>query len=205
MILRDLIVNGEWEPGTRLTEKQLEQDLQVSRSVVRESLRQLESESLITLVPNVGPVVASLSREATRELYEVRAALEGMAANLASLKASDSDIEVLRTCADTLPRQVSDLRALIAAKNDFYDVLFRAADNSSLLAFHRNIQARISLMRSQTLQAPGRLARSRTELQELVAAISNRQPEAAERLARLHVEAAQALALAGFDEPTTSV
>jgi GntR family transcriptional regulator, trigonelline degradation regulator len=76
--LRTEIIEGRFAPGRRLTERELTEMLGVSRTVLRESLRQLESEGLISLIPNKGPVVRALTVEEARELYRIRETLEGL-------------------------------------------------------------------------------------------------------------------------------
>jgi DNA-binding GntR family transcriptional regulator len=78
-LLRRAIVGAEFAPGERLTERVLCERFAVSRTVVREALRQLESEGLVTTVPQRGPVVAVLSAADAASLYEVRALLEALA------------------------------------------------------------------------------------------------------------------------------
>src|SRR6056297_3133463 len=80
--LRTEIIEGRFAPGRRLTERELTEMLGVSRTVLRESLRQLEAEGLISLIPNQGPVVRALTVGEARELYRIREALEGLAARL---------------------------------------------------------------------------------------------------------------------------
>ena len=82
--LRSKIVAGEYGPRVRLTEKNLEEDLGVSRTVVREALRQLESEQLISIEPNIGPSVRELTFDDVVNLYQVRGVLEGAAGGLAA-------------------------------------------------------------------------------------------------------------------------
>src|SRR5690242_17465200 len=86
--LRQAIIAGRLEPGARLTERELTEMMGVSRTVVREALRQLESEGLIENIPNKGPVVRTLSLDEARDLYAVRAVLEGFAARLFADKAT---------------------------------------------------------------------------------------------------------------------
>jgi GntR family transcriptional regulator, trigonelline degradation regulator len=76
--LRDAIINGQFAPGARLVERQMCELLGVSRTLVREALRQLEAEGWVRILPYRGPVVASMTPEEVRDLYEVRSALEGI-------------------------------------------------------------------------------------------------------------------------------
>ena len=77
--LRKAILSGRYDAGERLKERQLMESLGVSRTLLREALRQIEAEGLVTLVPNRGPVVSVLSYEDAEEIYEVRGILESQA------------------------------------------------------------------------------------------------------------------------------
>src|SRR5262245_9679086 len=77
--LRKAILSGQYDAGERLKERQLMESLGVSRTLLREALRQIEAEGLVTLVPNRGPVVSVLSYEDAEEIYEVRGILESQA------------------------------------------------------------------------------------------------------------------------------
>src|SRR5512143_571714 len=88
--LRRAIIDGQLAPGARLTERELTKMMGVSRTVVREALRQLESEGLIAIIPNKGPVVRELTPAEARDLYSIRAVLEGFAARLFTENARDA-------------------------------------------------------------------------------------------------------------------
>jgi len=195
-VLRTSIVRGEMMPGSRITEKAIEQRLGVSRTVVREALRQLESERLIRIQPGVGPVVAELTLDEARQLYEVRAALEATAARLAARNADDRQIAALRTAFDSIPERRPDaIEALLAVKNDFYVALIAASGNHIIGEQLANVQARISQLRAVTLGAPDRQSAMRAELGAVVDAIASRDEEAAYRLSVAHVMAASRIAL----------
>lgn len=195
-VLRTSIVRGEMMPGSRITEKAIEQRLGVSRTVVREALRQLESERLIRIQPGVGPVVAELTRDEARQLYEVRAALEATAARLAARNAGEAQIAALRRAFASIPEQRPEaIEELLAVKNDFYVALIAASGNHIIGEQLANVQARISQLRAVTLGAPDRQSAMREELGAVVDAIARHDEEAAYRLSVTHVMAASAIAL----------
>src|SRR5215813_3992360 len=98
--LRAAIVGGRFKPGERLIERELCEMLGVSRPSLREALRQLEAEELVTILPNRGPIVAALTVVEAEQLYDVRAMLEGLAARRFAETASDADIAALRQALD---------------------------------------------------------------------------------------------------------
>ena len=194
--LRDQIVSGAYSPGDRLTERSLEAGLGVSRSVVREALRQLESERLIELRPNVGPVVRTLGHQEAVDLYEVRGALEGLAGGLAAGNATAAQVAVLRKVLKALQHSGShpSLPDILALKNTFYATLVEASANPVIGELLGNVRARISQLRAVTLQQPGRTPVMVAELTRIVDAIEAGDADAAQGACRDHVRSASFLA-----------
>ena len=196
--LRASIVDGRLAPGSRLVERELIDMLGVSRTVVREALRQLESEGLIDVVANKGAVVRALTVAEAKDLYAIRAVLEGLAARLFVENASADDVDALeRALASTTEAYAADEPAAIsAAKSAFYDVLFRGAESPTLGAFIGALHARVQRWRalglSHAKRSSERPKESLNDLRGIVAAIKARDGELAERLARQDVENAAA-------------
>jgi DNA-binding GntR family transcriptional regulator len=188
--LRQAIIDGRLAPGARLTERELTEMMGVSRTVVREALRQLETEGLIENIPNKGPVVRTLSLAEARDLYSVRAVLEGFAARLFADKATDAQIVRLD---EALVRVVAaydsgDASAVLDSKNSYYGVLFEGAASETLSSMLAALHARIWRWRALGLTHPRRSQdRSResvVSLQAILGAIRSRDGDAAERLTR---------------------
>jgi DNA-binding GntR family transcriptional regulator len=200
--IREHILDATYPAGTRLKEKDLCERYDVSRTVIREALRQLESERLIRMEPNVGPVVATLSRSEVCDLYEARATLEATAAKFAAERATAEQLARLISTYDEIAIGDGLSRpAVLELKNTFYARLAEASGNSVIADMFDNVQARISQLRHLTLRSPGRHARSVAELGAVVDAITRRDPKAAFAASVLHVKAAEAVALAAFDRP----
>src|SRR3546814_638178 len=94
--LREAILNGVFKPGERLTEAKLCARMGVSRTSIREGLRRLEGERLITILPNKGPTVTQITWAEAEEIYHVRALLEGEAAAMFATRATAEDLAELR-------------------------------------------------------------------------------------------------------------
>jgi len=135
--IRRAIVEGRYPPGARLVEQRLAEELAVSRTPVREAVRRLESEGLVVVARNRGAQVRALDERDVADLYEVRARLEGYAAELAAARADASDLAELRAAAEEFgalagaggPRRRSAerVRRLDEANARFHGTLHRAS------------------------------------------------------------------------------
>jgi DNA-binding GntR family transcriptional regulator len=204
--IRDAIIAGHHAPGTRLKEKDLCEQMGVSRTVVREALRQLETERLVRIEPNVGPVVTKLSRQDVSDLYQTREALESAAARLAAMHAPPEHVKALKAAYDQIVIADSqDMQSLLERKNDFYRAMIAASGNRVIGEMLHNVQARISQLRLLTLGSPGRHEHTVQELASVVEAIARKDPEAAVAATVIHVRNAAAIALAraDTDDPAT--
>lgn len=202
-MLRAAIQTGELPAGTPLIERELCESLDISRSSLREAMRTLEAESLIEIRPHRSPVVATLSPETRRELYEVREALEGEGIRLFTQRASDEDVDRLEIIALALADAIErgDAKALFETKSQFYDVVFDGARNKELRHLAEVAYSRLAPLRVFTLTVPGRRAASGREVTAAIASVRARNADAAETLWRKHVrgaaEAAEQLASDG--------
>lgn len=195
--LRDAIMNGRFAPGERLVERELCELLQVSRPPLREALRKLEAEKLVVIIPHRGPVVASLDIVEARELYALRALLEGFAAHEFATHATDKQITQLEKAVNNLHKQASnpDRRALIEAKSKIYDVLLGGSGNRLITEVLHGLLTRINLLRATSFSRPERLHESLAEIDELLSHIKKRDAEGAQRMATLHIKNAERAAL----------
>jgi len=196
VILRDAIVAMEFLPGQQLVERELCEITQASRPSIREALRQLESEGLVESRNGRGAVVAGLSRIQAQELYELRAELEGMAAEWFTRRATDEQRVALHEALDAIATAAANEgEGMRAAKDEFYRVLIEGAGNAFLSDTLAGLQRRVSWLRALTLTSPGRPAKSLAEISAIVAAIDAGDAGKARRIAVLHVEAAAKTAL----------
>lgn len=188
--LRQAIVERELRPGQRLVERELTDMLQVSRATVREALRELEAEGLVTVIPQRGAVVASISLREAADIYEVRAAIESIIVRRFVERTDDDHIRRLADTLSPLREAISAGRPvgeLLTAKDQFYEVLLDGADSAVLSTLLSSLQARVSLLRATSLTHEGRPAEMLSELTALVEAIGARNVDEAARLCATHV------------------
>jgi GntR family transcriptional regulator, trigonelline degradation regulator len=205
-LLRADIVEQRLRPGHRLIERELIEQIGVSRTTVREVLRQLAAEGLVTTIPQKGAIVASPSRADAEDLYEVRATLEALAARRFAQRASDQQVAALRRSLTALER-IAGSRAgipeLLRAKNVFYDVLLEGPRNAPIHSILGGLRARIAMLRTMSLSEPGRPAQALAEIRAIVEAIEGRDAERAARAAAHHVQQAARTALGAIDATST--
>lgn len=195
--LREAIAVGRLAGGTRLVERDLCEMTGVSRTLIREALRQLESEGLVEVIPNKGPIVAKVTPRQAREVFQVRAELEGLASQLFAEHASDVQMKALQDAFARLREAyaLGDSTLTLAAKARFYDCLVAGAGNETLGTVLRQLHARAMVLRATSLSQRGRAAESEREIAELMKAIRKRDGEAARKASVAHVRKAEQAAM----------
>ena len=198
--LRGRIVDGRLAPGERLVERDLADQLDVSRIVVREAIAQLVSEGLAVSLPRRGAQVTALDPEDVANLFDVRVALETLAARSAAQRRTEEDLaaldRVLREAGEAT--EAGDTVRAAELNADFHDVLMEAAHNPQLAALNRSISGQTRRVFRVTQDvAPDQLHR---EHEALVAAIRAGDARAAAKAAAQHVEEARKGALARLRE-----
>ncbi|MBP5856838.1 GntR family transcriptional regulator [Marivibrio halodurans] len=194
---RSAIVSGRFVPGERLVERELCDLTGASRTSVREALRQLESEGLVEMVANRGAIVAMISAEQAREIYEVREALETYAGVLFVQKATAAQVATLRRSVDKIADAYAsrELTRILEAKDAFYKILFKGAGNEMIASILTTMNARVSLLRRLSLDSGTRSEQSLRELKDILAGVEARDEAATHDACRKHVQGAAAAAL----------
>ena len=195
--LRAAIVDGRFKPGDRLIEREMCKLLGVSRASLREALRQLEAEELVTIVPHRGPVVSEITVEEAEQLYDVRAMLEGLAARRFAETASDEDIAVLRQALKAFADVVRGKSSvpLLTAKAGFYEALLERCGNRIAGRILTQLNNRVGLLRSTSMSQKGRIRHTLAEVTRIVEAIERRDPAGAWQATVEHVTRAAEVAL----------
>jgi len=189
--LKEAIQAGELKPGQRIREIEMAARLSMSRTPVREALRRLEADGLLTFAPYRGMVIAELDHQAVMELYQMREVLEGTAAALAARHASEAEIAVLRDIMAGDPGDDADPFRLAQHNRQFHGALYRGAHNRYLLKTLNVLRDAMALLGMTTLSLTGRSDTAREEHAAIVAAVEARDPAVAEQAARAHIRAAQ--------------
>ena len=199
--LRSAILAGVFKPGERLIEVDLCEMLGVSRPSVREALRSLEAERLVSIIPNRGPQIPVLSWHNASEIYRVRMLLEGEVAALAAEHATPADHKAIAVALNAFAKadKQADPDGRLSSTAIFYDELIRLARNSIIEETLRGLYARITFLRSRSMSMPGRAANSHAEMKAILAAIEKRDPELARAAAIEHVRQAHAAAKVAYD------
>ncbi|KRF46749.1 GntR family transcriptional regulator [Terrabacter sp. Soil810] len=193
--LRRRILSLELEPGQRLYEPELATALQVSRTPLREALRLLLAEDLVDQLPTGGMVVRPLTASDIEELYGVRAALEGLMTGEAARRLTDDDAAALRRLLDRNERLVGNADDAMRAGHDLHLRIADIAGHGWASRLHAQVDGHMSRYRPFTNESQARRTAALQEHREIVAALTERDPDEARRRAESHVLAARDVAL----------
>jgi len=188
--LRQAILDGHYQPGQPVREAEVAERLGVSRTPVREAFRRLQTDGILEFTPWRGVIVAELDEKQIIELYVMRKVLEGTAAALAALNATDAQINDLdgiieRAEGETDPAILADLN------RDFHQTIFDAANNRYLLHALQALRNPMALLSKTTYSVSDRPVTAQAEHRQIVDAIRQRDTGAAEKLGYGHIANAE--------------
>ncbi|MGE5576049.1 MAG: GntR family transcriptional regulator [Syntrophothermus sp.] len=195
--LREAILSGEFKEGERIIETEIAGKMGISRSPLREALRKLELEGLVTVTPRKGAIVNAFSKEDIEEIYLLRSVLEGLAARLAAERITDRDLQALMESVertDLLIRR-DNIAGLVEENTNFHNIILRASGKKRLVQLIGNLQEYVHKFRTASLSKPGRAFKALEEHREILAALRQRDGERAERLAHSHIAASREVVL----------
>ncbi len=190
-ILKTRIVKGDLKPGEKLLEIKIAKQLGVSRTPVREALKQLSAEGFLKMYPNLGAVVVEFSLEDIREVLQIRRALEGLAASIAAEKSSKEEITKLEEIIEKMSNCVSknDITAYSDLNGEFHNLIFSVCGNKRLIKICNNLSNSEQRFKIRSLRGNlGRLKYSLKEHQEIVKALKRRDAEQAGKLSQIHID-----------------
>ena len=194
--MRRAIISGLFEPGERLVERTLCDQLGVSRSVIREVIRHLEAEGLVEMLAKQGPIVARLDWNDARQIYDIRAALESRAVADCA-RVADAGVKArLKKALDELDRtsRQNSPPGILDATTEFYAIIFEASGHTVAWDIVSRLNSRISRLRVMTLSTANRTVSGPAQIREIFAFIEKNDPDAAAEACRQHVAAAAKIA-----------
>ena len=188
--LRKAILRGEFQPGERLMEIMLANKLGVSRTPVREAMRQLENEGLVIMIPRKGAQVAQITSQELHDVLEVRRSLEVLAAEKACERITPEEIERLRQAEQRFVDIISsdDITAVAEADVAFHDVIYNATGNRRLIQLLNNLREQMCRFRVEHLKNKDGRRHLAEEHRKILEAVVNQNVEDARTLTALHIE-----------------
>jgi DNA-binding GntR family transcriptional regulator len=188
-----LILNGSFAPGERINENKLASELGTSRGPIREAIRSLEGSGLIVSIRNRGSFIRRLSVKEVREVYEIRAALFGLAGQLLAERISDDQLQRLTRFVVEMEEasQQRDFEAYYPLNLAFHEFIVDSAGNAMLAQQYRSFVKKLHLFRARSLVQGGGLTVSNKEHREMLSSIAARDPAWAHKAHCRHVMAAR--------------
>ena len=183
--IKEMISNHRFQSGARLNVEKISKELEVSRTPVWEAVRRLQQEGLLENIPYRGVFMVEMTLERALELYQVREALEGLAARLAALNATEKVIEKMGETLESQMRVIEngDLLGYSRTDFDFHSLIHKMSHNSVLQEMLESLKAK---MQPITMEVRPILPKLYEDHLEIVEAMRSRDPEKSERILRRH-------------------
>ena len=202
-MLRDLILDGTFAPGERLNEVALRERLQISRSPIREALRALSGQGLVTMVANHGAYVQTYTVEMLRDLAVVRESLECTAVSLAAAHMSEEQLGAGRDMLNRVSRSLAKSPKNYAEpyKADFHAMIAEGSGNAQLAAVVKSVESKFLIARARSGANPERARVAQREHQAIFEAVADRDGAAAADAMRSHLLISLESMLSSLDLP----
>jgi DNA-binding GntR family transcriptional regulator len=189
--IRDMLMSGALSPGSRIREAPLAQDLGMSRTPVRDGLRRLEAEGLIREIPHQGYLVVEVSADELRDIYRVRSALEGLAAEQAAARLGRIDLARLEDLIDAMAAELDGDQARLAELNQqFHRTIAEASGNAFLISLLSDVDAVSQRFRRAAVGISTRRIDAQAQHQQLFDALRARDGDQARQIADEHTASA---------------
>jgi DNA-binding GntR family transcriptional regulator len=184
--VRTRIIAGRLSAGSRINQDALAAEFPISRMPVREALRQLGAEGFVTIVPHRGAIVTALSPDEVEEIYEIRAALEGVAAGHASQALTAGDLDALRTTLAGMQTE-DQIDRWVALNAEFHNMINQASGRPRLLELIQRFREQSQPYIRLYVQRLHKSAQARNEHRAILDALAERDAERAEIAVRAHL------------------
>ena len=188
--LRQAILTGELKPGERLMEIHLANRLGVSRTPIREAIRKLELEGLVTMIPRRGAEVAQITEKSLKDVLEVRRALDALSVELACDRIEDEELTALSRACDAFAEatKTKDPKKIAQADVALHDIIVKATDNSRLIQLVNNLSEQMYRYRFEYIKDESTHAQLIEEHRIIFESIRRNDKETAAKTARLHID-----------------
>lgn len=200
--IRENILSGKYAPNEELKEKTIGEELGVSRTPVREALRQLELEGLVSIIPNKGAYVVGITQKDMQDIYEIRCRLEGLCARWAAMHITQEQLDELEEIVfrAEFHAKKGNAEQLVELDNQFHKTLYKAANSKELQRVLTDFHHYLQRVRKATLMDEKRALESIQEHMTIVGALKEHNADRAEKLATEHIlSTAQNMERVGWD------
>jgi len=190
--IQDDIINGRYEPGDSLVETKLAEELGVSRTPVREAIRQLELEGLVTYIPNKGVYVTGITKDDIQDIYTIRSLIEGLAVRWAVERIEAEELKKLEETVELMAyyTKKGDMEQVTKLDTRFHEVIYDACKSRVLQNTLKNLLRYVKKARLTSLKVPKRAYQALEEHKQILHAFKSHEPEKGERLMILHISKA---------------
>ncbi len=189
-VLKESIIKGFLEPGTKLLENKIAEKMQVSRTPVREAMQKLVAEGLVTTNPNKTMIVSKVSLVDMKEVLLVRGALEGLAASIAAKRISSQEIDKLEKIVMQMSLYVTkmNLSSYCEIDDKFHNLILNICGNKWIIKVRENLGNFIYRYRVMSLSIPERLKYSLEEHRAIMESLKKRNSDEVNKLSQIHME-----------------
>lgn len=188
--LRQAILTGELKPGERLLEIHLANRLGVSRTPIREAIRMLELEGLVTMIPRRGAEVAQITEKSMSDVLEVRRAMDALCAELACERITEEELEGLREACERFAQTIKtkDVKKIAQADVELHDIILQATGNSRLIQLVNNLSEQMYRYRFEYIKDLSQHENLVEEHRIIYESLLNRDKIQAAEAARTHID-----------------
>lgn len=193
MELKKAIFDGRIKEGEHLVENTIAEKMEVSRTPVREAIRQLEAEGLVLNIPRRGAIVKGITLQDAEEIYDIREVLEGLVARLACRYRTQEDIDKLKDILVLMKEAIEkkDYNAYLELHKDYNNTILKSSNSKKLQSMMKKIYENLIVLRSISLYTEDRRSLALEEHRQIVEAIEKKDEIAAEEMTREHVKKAK--------------